>query len=955
MIAPADDEQQTADEEEDGDAPAAKPKRRGRRSAASAGGTGKRLVIVESPAKARTIGRFLGPDYVVESSIGHIRDLPSTAAEVPAGVTGEAKRLGVDVEHDFEPVYVIPASKKQQVTKLRKLLRAADELYLATDEDREGEAIAWHLREVLKPRVPVRRMVFHEITQQAIEEALAAPRELDEQLVEAQEARRILDRLFGYEVSPVLWKKVRPRLSAGRVQSAATRIIVERERERMRFVRSGYWDLDATLATREPATPEAPATLRARLVEARGHRVATGRDFDAATGRLAADADVTLLDEALAGTLAEGLRGTELRVASVTERPYTQRSPAPFVTSTLQQEAGRQLRFTAQRAMQVAQHLYENGYITYMRTDSTQLSDQAISAARRQIGQLYGAEYLPDGPRRYKARGRGAQEAHEAIRPAGEILRTPESLARELAALGPDAPRLYELVWKRTVASQMRDAQGVRTQVRVEGDARSASGESEPVTLAASGKVIRFPGFLRAYVEGSDDPDAELEDQERLLPPLVEGQLLDARESDARGHETQPPARYTEASLVRELEERGIGRPSTYAAILQTIQDRGYVTRRGTQLVPSFTAFAVVQLLERHFAELVDLEFTARMEDDLDAVAEGRLAAGPWLHHLYFGHRDDDGHEPAEGAALAGSLAKVGLKETIGSGWEAIDARAISTIPLGEDEQGRPLVVRVGRYGPYVQVGDENLRADVPEDLAPDELTAERALSLLAAAAAGEDPLGTDPTSGEPVYVRTGRYGPYVQLGEDPERDEKGKIRADAPKPPRASLWAGMTPETLTVEQALELLSFPKTLGPHPESGEPVTVQDGPRGPYVRAGEESRSLRDLEHLRSVTLEEALRILAEPRAARRGGPQPPIAELGAHPVSGEPLVVRSGRFGPYVTDGTLNASVPKGTDAASLEIDEAVALLAAREQRIREQGGDPTKKPTRRRTTKRRSA
>jgi DNA topoisomerase-1 len=435
----------------------------------------------------------------------------------------------------------------------------------------------------------------------------------------------------------------------------------------------------------------------------------------------------------------------------------------------------------------------------------------------------------------------------------------------------------------------------------------------------------------------------------------VEGQLLDARESDARGHETLPPARYTEASLVRELEERGIGRPSTYAAILQTIQDRGYVTRRGTQLVPSFTAFAVVQLLERHFAELVDLEFTARMEDDLDAVAEGRLAAGPWLHHLYFGHRDDDGHEPAEGAALAGSLAKIGLKETIGSGWEAIDARAISTIPLGEDEQGRPLVVRVGRYGPYVQVGDESLRADVPEDLAPDELTAEGALSLLAAEAAGEDPLGSDPTSGEPVYVRTGRYGPYVQLGEDPERDEKGKIRADAPKPRRASLWAGMTPETLTVEQALELLSFPKTLGPHPESGEPVTVQDGPRGPYVRAGEESRSLRDLEHLRSVTLEEALRILAEPRAARRGGPQPPIAELGAHPVSGEPIVVRSGRFGPYVTDGTLNASVPKGTDAASLEIDEAVALLAARKQRILEQGGDPTKKPTRRRTSKRRSA
>ena len=588
MSASVDDSKQSGPADENGSVTNSAPRRRGaKRKAAqgvadtsSSGGT--RLVIVESPAKASTIGRFLGPNYVVESSIGHIRDLPSTAAEVPAGVTGEAKRLGVDVEHDFKPVYVIPAGKKQQVTKLRKLLRDADELYLATDEDREGEAIAWHLREVLKPRVPVRRMVFHEITQSAIEDALASPRQVDERLVEAQEARRILDRLFGYEISPVLWKKVRPRLSAGRVQSAATRIIVDRERERMRFVRSGYWDLDATLATREQATAEAPSTLRARLVEARGQRIATGRDFDSTTGNLATDANVTLLDEEHATALAEWIRGTELRVSSVTERPYTQRPPNPFITSTIQQEAARQLRFTAQRTMQVAQNLYENGYITYMRTDSTQLSDQAISAARSQIEQLYGNEYLPDKPRRYQSRGRGAQEAHEAIRPAGETLRTPQSLGQELMALGPDAPRLYELVWKRTVASQMRNAQGVRTQVRVQGEARSSSGETATVMLAASGKVIRFPGFLRAYVEGSDDPEAELEDQERLLPSLSEGQILDTRDAEAIRHETQPPARYTEASLVRDLEERGIGRPSTYAAILQTIQDRGYVTRRGT-------------------------------------------------------------------------------------------------------------------------------------------------------------------------------------------------------------------------------------------------------------------------------------------------------------------------------------------------------------------------------------
>ncbi len=938
-----------------------------RRSAARAAGSGTRLVIVESPTKARTVGGFLGPGYVVESSVGHIRDLPSEAAQVPEGVTGEARRLGVDVENEFAPVYVIPPGKRQQVAKLRRLLRDADELYLATDEDREGESIAWHLREVLKPRVPVRRMVFHEITRPAIEKALGSPRQVDEELVEAQEARRILDRLVGWEISPLLWKKVRRGLSAGRVQSVATRITVDRERERMRFVAGSYWGVEASLAPREEPEAGAPRTVLSRLVEIGGRRVAVGRDFDAATGRLAPGAAITLLDGERASALTAWLkqgdrpgsvqgprlrvvdasnppRGASLRVATVAERPYTQRPPAPFVTSTLQQEASRKLRFTAQRTMHAAQQLYENGYITYMRTDSTQLSDEATTGLRRQIGQLYGEEYLPDRPRRYQGGARRAQEAHEAIRPAGEILRTPEGLARELSALGRDARAVYELVWKRSVASQMRDARGVRTRVRLEGEAPAPSGGAEALVFNASGKVIRFPGFLRAYVEGSDDPEAELEDQERLLPPLAVGQILDVIEAEAAGHETQPPARYTEASLVRELEERGIGRPSTYASILQTIEERGYVRRRGTQLVPTFTAFAVVQLLERHFAELVDLEFTARMEDDLDAVADGRLDSGPWLRALYYGRPRGEltGAESAGGEET--SLSQVGLKEAIERGLEAIDARAVSTIPLGEDDQGRSLSVRVGRYGPFVEAGGENLRADVPEDLAPDELTVERASELLAAKPGAEALLGVDSESGEPVYLRSGRYGPYVQLGEDPERDAKGRIPRNAAKPRRASLWKGMAPELLTLAEARELLSFPKTLGHHPESGAPVIALDGPRGPYIRAGEESRSLRDHDHLREITLEEALAILGEPRRGGLRGRQGPVAELGAHPESGAPVVVRDGRFGPYVTDGTVNASLPRGTDPASLDLDTAVVLLAAREQRIRAEGGEPGKRP-----------
>jgi DNA topoisomerase-1 len=892
------------------------PRRRRTSRARDGSNSGKSLVIVESPAKARTIARFLGPEYIVESSIGHVRDLPSKAAEIPEKYKRQPwARLGVDIEHDFEPLYIVPATKKQQVTKLRQLLKDADQLYLATDEDREGEAIAWHLREVLNPKVPVRRMVFHEITQNAIEEALEHPRDIDQNLVEAQEARRILDRLYGYEVSPVLWKKVRPRLSAGRVQSAAIRIVVARERERMRFVSASYWDVDATMATRDPVRAE----VSARLVDLNGSRVASGRDFDPQTGRLAESSNVTLLDQAAANSLAESLAGAMATVSEVNQRPFTQRPAAPFITSTLQQEAGRKLRYSAQRTMSAAQSLYENGYITYMRTDSTNLSTEALNAARRQVRQLYGEEYVPERPRQYATRSKGAQEAHEAIRPAGDVFRTPESLRGELDS---DALRLYELIWMRTVASQMRDATGFRTSVRIEAEA----GDLGTATFATSGKVITFPGFLRAYVEGSDDPDAELEEQERVLPPLAVGQELDTTAAEARGHETQPPARYTEASLIRELEERGIGRPSTYASIISTIQERGYVQKRSSALVPTFVAFAVVNLLERHFPELVDLNFTARMEDDLDEVAAGVIEATPWLRRFYFGdpNADHDG------------ITAEGLKGRIGSGWEGIDAREVSSIPLGKDEQGRTVAVRVGRYGPYIQAGDDEVRASLPEDTPPDELDLPTALTLLERAALGDQPLGIDPDTGLPVLLKSGPYGPYVQLGSDEDNDGK---------PKRASLWPGLTPETLMLDQALMLLSFPRTLGIHPVTNEPITAQDGPLGPYVKMGNESRSLRDHEHLETVDFEEAVVLLAEPRKGRPRSASV-LADLGPHPDTGATVTVRSGRFGPYVTDGTVNASLPRGRNPQTLTIEDAVDLIAAREAKLREEGKDPRAKGAR---------
>ena len=889
------------------------------------------LVIVESPAKARTIARYLGPGYIVESSIGHIRDLPSTASEIPAQYKEQDwARIGVNVEENFEPLYVVPAKKKPQVGKLKQLLKKADRLYLATDEDREGEAIAWHLTEVLGPKVPVYRMVFDEITESAIREALAHPRQLDMRLVNAQEARRILDRLYGYEVSPVLWRKIGPKLSAGRVQSVATRLIVARERERMRFVAGTYWDIEAELRADGDA-PRVPA----RLVELGGRRVATGKDFDPSTGKVS-KSEVAVLDEATAQAAARHLRQAAFTVTQVVEKPFTMRAYAPFITSTLQQEAARKLRFGVARTMRLAQALYENGYITYMRTDSTNLSAQAVDAARRQIRERYGAEYLPDRPRVFQTKAKGAQEAHEAIRPAGAVFRTPQELEGDLE---PDAWRLYDLIWKRTLACQMKDALGRRTSVRIAAPA-GAFGEA---VLAASGKVITFPGFLRAYAEEVENGEAEANGQDRTLPPLREGQTLKGERVDPRGHTTLPPARYTEASLIKELEERGIGRPSTYAAIIQTIQDRGYVWKNGTALVPTFTAFAVTHLLEKHFGELVDFDFTARMEDDLDAIASGKLEAQPWLHVFYFG-------DPKARNGF-GEFGKVGLKGRIGSGWDKIDAREVCTVPIGRDDRGRRIVARIGRYGPYLQADDTGQRVTIPNDIPPDELNVVRAGELLAKAAQGDQVLGRDPATGKPVYLKNGRFGYYVRLG-DPEVTDKGALKRGG-KPKMASLWPSMKPETITLEEAIQLLSFPRTIGQHPETRQPITVQDGRYGPYVKMGDETRSLETHEQMAALTLEEAVALLAQPKRRGRTGRQPALP-IGTHPQTQLPLAVKSGRFGPYVTDGIVNATLPRGLTPEGLTVEKAVELLAAREQKLRDQGKDPRAPRPKRGSRKRKS-
>ncbi len=869
---------------------------------------GRRLVIVESPAKAKTIKGYLGPGYVVEASVGHIRDLPNGAAEVPDKYTGEVRRLGVDVEHDFQPVYVVNSDKKSQVKKLKELLADSDELFLATDEDREGEAIAWHLQEVLKPKVPVRRMVFHEITKDAIRAAVANPRELNQRLVDAQETRRILDRLYGYEVSPVLWKKVMRGLSAGRVQSVATRLVVERERERIAFRSAEYWDLTGTFATGRAGDVSDPGTFGARLTAVDGLRVAQGRDFTS-LGQLKDGVNVLQLDEAGARSLATALANTSFTVRSVESKPYRRSPYAPFRTTTLQQEASRKLGFGAKATMQVAQKLYENGYITYMRTDSTVLSDTAVTAARAQVTQLYGADYLPDKPRTYAGKVKNAQEAHEAIRPSGDRFRTPAE-----TGLTGDQFRLYELIWKRTVASQMKDAIGNSVTVKIAGQAS----DGRDAEFSASGKTITFHGFMKAYVEGADDPNAELDDRERRLPQVTEGDRLSADEITADGHATKPPARYTEASLVKELEEREIGRPSTYATILGTILDRGYVFKKGTALVPSFLSFAVVNLLEKHFGRLVDYDFTAKMEDDLDRIARGEAEAVPWLKRFYFGEGAQAGAAEAgngDGDHLGG------LKELV-TDLGAIDAREISSFPVGDG-----IVLRVGRYGPYVErpteiEGGTGRRADVPDDMPPDELTVEYAEELLAKPS-GEFELGPDPETGRMIVAKDGRYGPYVTevLPEDTPKTGKNAV-----KPRTASLLKSMSLDTVTLADALKLMSLPRVVGADPEGVE-ITAQNGRYGPYLKKGTDSRSLESEEQLFTITLEQALAIYAQPKQRGRAAAKPPLKELGTDPVSERPVVVKDGRFGPYVTDGETNATLRRDDEVETITPERGFELLA----------------------------
>jgi DNA topoisomerase I len=849
----------------------------------------KSLVIVESPTKARTIAAYLGDDVVVESSMGHVRDLPRSASEIPSKVKGEEwARLGVNVDKDFEPLYIIPKERRERIKKLKQMLAEADELYLATDEDREGESIAWHLTEVLKPKVPVRRMVFHEITKPAIQEAFAHPRDLDDRLVQAQEARRILDRLFGFEVSPVLWRKVQQGLSAGRVQSVAVRLVVERERERMAFTSADYWSVEGVFA---PAA-DLEKTFDATLLQIDASRVATGKDFDS---KGTAKPGVIVLDVGRATELAQALLEADFAVGAVEEKPYRRSPYPPFRTSTLQQDAGRKLRFSSARTMSVAQRLYENGYITYMRTDSTALSDAAASSARSQISKLYGKEYLSPKPRAYVSKVKGAQEAHEAIRPAGEVFLTPEQIAGNV---GRDEARLYDLIWKRTLASQMADARGVTISATIGATAPDGS----EVVFATSGRTITFAGFLRAYVAGSDDPDSDLDDKERLLPPFEEGMALAVQRMEPTGHETRPPARYTEASLVQKLEEIGVGRPSTYASIMSTIQDRGYVWKKGSALIPTFTALGVVSLLENHFPKLVDYTFTAEMEQDLDRIAAGEEASVPWLAAFYFGEE--------------------GLKQNVATRLDEIDPRIVGSIPLGKDPEGTDVVARIGRFGPYVERGDE--RASIPEDVAPDELKVDRALDLIERQNAGDKILGTDPESGLVVLGKTGRFGPYVQLGE-PEEGAKAR-------PKRSSLFRSMSLDELSLDEALRLLSLPRTVG-EDENGIEIQALNGRYGPYIQRGEDRRSLESEDQLFSLTAEDALKLLAEPPRRRGQGNSGPLRELGPDPVSGKAITVRSGRYGPYVTDGEVNASLRQGDSPDSIDVERAAELLAARRERI----------------------
>ncbi|WP_167044616.1 type I DNA topoisomerase [Salinibacterium sp. ZJ454] len=874
----------------------------------------KKLVIVESPAKAKTIGQYLGDDYEVQASVGHIRDLVEPKNLPPELKKGSLGKFSVDVENGFAPYYVVSDGKKQTVAALKRALKNADELYLATDEDREGEAIAWHLLEVLKPKVPVKRMVFHEITKEAIERAKENTRDLDTALVDAQETRRILDRLYGFEVSPVLWRKIGPGLSAGRVQSAATRLVVDRERERLAFVSAGYWGITARLRPAEGAEQ-----FGARLARLDGRKVASGGDFDS-LGQLK-KTDVVALDEQAAQTLADALRRPDIavRVAKVESKPYTRRPAAPFTTSTLQQEASRKLRFTSRQTMSVAQSLYENGFITYMRTDSVSLSQQAIDAARKQAKSLYGAETVPDKPRLYTGKSKNAQEAHEAIRPAGDTFRTPQQLQGTLR--GNDW-KLYDLIWKRTVASQMADTKGTTATLTIEADVAVQDG-AKTAELTASGTVITFPGFRLAYEEGSDDEKPDTDDETRL-PALSEGQALAVHEVEARGSATTPPARYTEASLIKALEELGVGRPSTYSAIISTIVDRGYVSPRGSALVPSWIAFSVVRLLEEHFGDLVEYDFTAEMEEDLDRISRGEQGRVDWLQGFYFGNDDHRG------------------LRTVIDNLGDIDAREINSVRITDD-----ITVRIGKYGPYLETPGETpdtpRRVNIPQELAPDELTAEKARELIDAPVVGDRVLGTNPATGKEIVAKDGRFGPYVtELEPEPEAvpevldEATGEVAAPKKraakkpavvKPRTASLFKSMDPATVDLETALKLLDLPRAVGADPESGEEILAQNGRYGAYLKKGTDTRSLENEDQIFDITLDGALALFAQPKyGARRASSALKEFET-PDPESGKPIKVKDGRFGPYVTDGTTNATIPKAESVEEVDFDRAVQLLA----------------------------
>lgn len=873
---------------------------------------GKNLVIVESPAKAQTIGRFLGPEYQVEASFGHVRDLPQNAKEIPAKIRSEGwARLGVNVDGGFEPVYVVPSDKKPHVKRLKDALKDADRLLLATDEDREGESISWHVLQLLKPKksVSVERIVFHEVTPEAIESALGSPRAVDENLVRAQEARRVLDRLYGYSLSPLLWKRVAPGLSAGRVQSVAVRLLVERERERIAFVSASYWDLRAELDSGE-------GRFKVRLTKLSGQRVADSKSFDQATGKLRDDKR-RHLEEAVAKTLAEASKEARpWRVSTLDKKPGQQRPAPPFITSTLQQEGNRKLRMTSKQTMRVAQQLYEGidlggervGLITYMRTDSVTLADRAVQQAREVIGDAYGKDYLPPKPQQYKTKAKRAQEAHEAIRPT-DLSRRPQDVQPFLEA---DQFRLYELIWKRTIACQMLPAQFERTSVEVEVQAAD-----ETLTFHASGRRIVFPGFLRAYVEGSDDPEAQLGDQETILPPLAIDQSLEPSNVEAEGHRTKPPYRYTEASLVKKLEEEGIGRPSTYASILGTIQDRGYAIKKGNELIPTFTALCVTQLLEGQFEDLVDTHFTAQMEDELDEVAAGKVAWDDLVSGFYLG-----GEQP-------------GLNERVEKG-----EVTYPSIPLGLDpESGEEIVVKVGKYGPYVRRGDSGgsaNAANVPDDMAPDELTLDIAVDLLKSKSGDKPPIAEDPVTGRGIVLQRGRYGEYLELGQTEEEKEAKE------KPRRVSVPRGMTGADVTPEIAQKLIQLPRALGDHPGDGEAISTGIGRYGPFLKHGKEFRNLESWEKACALTFEEALEILKEPKKTGRrfGAAKKVLKEIGELPDAAGPVQVLDGRYGPYVSDGKTNATLPKGTDPLEVSPEQAQELLVAKRK--------APKKPRRRR-------